>query len=166
MDNKVKNVLGEDAAVSKYDSNVKNILSTVSSFPIIIQSLLIVFLVVSGVIILNATIMDINNSTKDYGIMKAIGYDKGIISRVLVIRTLIMTAIGTIIGFILNMMSMNGVMQAIFKITPFSSIELPVIFDFTGSLLLLALFVIIGTIGTLIPARKIGRISPRLLISE
>lgn len=166
MDNKVKTVLGQDATVSKYDSNVKNILSTVSSFPIVIQSLLVIFLVVSGVIILNATIMDINNSTKDYGIMKAIGYDKGIITRVLVIRTLIMTAIGTIIGFILNMISMNSVMQAIFKVTPFSSIKLPVIFDFAGSLSLLVLFVIIGIIGTLIPARKVGRISPRLLISE
>lgn len=166
LDNKIKTVLGNDATVSKYDSNVKNILSTVSSFPIVIQSLLFIFLIVSGVIILNSTIMDINNSTKDYGIMKAIGFDKGIITRVLVIRTLIMTAVGSVFGFILNMLSMNSVMQAIFKVTPFSSIELPVIFNLTGSLSLLALFVAIGILGTLIPARKIGRISPRLLISE
>jgi len=54
----------------------------------------------------------------------------------------------------------------VFKVTPFSSIELPVIFDVVGSFVLLVLFVVIGTIGTLIPSRKIGKISPRQLIAE
>ncbi len=166
IDAKVKKLLGDQATVSKYDSNVKNILSTVSSFPVVINSLLLVFLIVSGVIILNATIMDINNSTKDYGIMKAIGCSKGLITRVLVIRTLLMTVIGTILGFIANFLSMNSVMQGIFKVTPFSSIELPVIFNAPGSFVLLVLFILIGIIGTLIPARKIGKISPKQLIAE
>lgn len=166
MDTKVKNIIGEEATVSRYDSNVKNILSTVSSFPMIIQSLLFIFLVVSGVIILNSTIMDINNSTKVYGIMKATGFSKGQIAKILVVRTLLMTIVGAIVGFIVNLLTMNSVMQVVFNATPFSSIELPVIFHGIGSLLLLVLFIAIGIIGSLIPSRKIGKISPKQLIAE
>lgn len=166
MDAKVKNIIGEEATVSRYDSNVKNILSTVSSFPMIIQSLLFIFLVVSGVIILNSTIMDINNSTKVYGIMKATGFSKGQITKILVVRTLLMTIVGAIVGFIVNLLTMNSVMQVVFNATPFSSIELPVIFDGMGSLLLLVLFIAIGIIGSLLPSRKIGKISPKQLIAE
>lgn len=166
MDTKVKNIIGEEATVSRFDSNVKNILSTVSSFPMIIQSLLFIFLVVSGVIILNSTIMDINNSTKVYGIMKATGFSKGQITKILVVRTLLMTIVGAIVGFIVNLLTMNSVMQVVFNATPFSSIELPVIFDGIGSLLLLVLFIAIGIIGSLIPSRKIGKISPKQLIAE
>lgn len=166
MDTTIKSLIGEEALVTRYDSNVKNILSTISSFPMIIQLLLIVFLTVSGVIILNSTIMDINNSTKIYGIMKATGFNKGLITKILVIRTLLMTSIGVILGFLANLLTMNSVMQGVFKVTPFSSIELPVIFNTVGSFVVIILFIVIGIIGTLIPSRKIGRISPKQLIAE
>jgi len=166
METKIKNLLSEETTVSRYDPNVKNILSTVSSFPIIIQSLLLIFFVVSGVIILNSTIMDINNSTRVYGIMKATGFGERLITRILVIRTLIMTVVGATLGFAANLLTMNSVMQGVFKVTPFSSIELPVIFGAVGSFIILILFIAIGIVGTLIPSRKIGRISPKQLITE
>lgn len=166
MNTKVKNLVGKELTVSRYDSNVKNMISTVSSFPMIIKSLLLVFLIISGVIILNSTIMDINNSNKVYGIMKSTGFSNRQITGILVIRTTIMTLVGAVLGFILNLLTMNMVMQGVFRVTPFSSIELPVIFDAVGSFVLLVLFIIIGIVGTLIPSRKIGRISPKQLIAE
>jgi putative ABC transport system permease protein len=155
MDTQVKNLVGEEVTVSRYDSNVKNILSTVSSFPIIIQTLLLIFLVISGVIILNSTIMDINNSNKVYGIMKSTGFSNGLITKILVIRTMLMTAVGAIIGFVANLLTMNLVMQGVFEVTPFSSIKLPVIFEAGGSLVLLVIFIVIGIVGTLIPSKKL-----------
>lgn len=166
VEENLKMILGKEVSVSKYDANIKNVLSTLEMFPLVINSLLVIFLLVCGVIIFNFTMIDINQSTRVYGVMKTIGYSNSSITRILVIRTVLLTSIGVIIGFVLNILTSNLIMQGIFKITPFSSIEMPVLFDGKGSLLLILLFIIMAIVATLIPARRVNRISPKMLISE
>jgi ABC-type antimicrobial peptide transport system permease subunit len=166
MDEKAKIIFGADASVTQYDSNTKNIISTTEMFPAVINSLLVVFLIVCAVIILNFTMMDINHSTRTYGIMKTIGFSNGNITKILIIKTLILTSIGTVVGVVANILTANSVMQGVFSLTPFSSIELPVIFDVSGSLIIALLVLIVSVIGTLIPARKVAVVSPKQLISE
>lgn len=166
MDRTVKDLLGNGATVSRYDSNIKNILSTVETFPLVINTLSIVFLSVCAVIILNFTMMDINHSTRVYGIMKATGFSNGQIKRILLIRSLLLTGIGTLFGGVASVLTVNRVMHGIFSLTPFSSIELPVLFDSLGSLVLILLFFLVTMVGTLIPARRVESISPKQLIAE
>jgi putative ABC transport system permease protein len=166
MEDIIGGLVDTDITVSKYDSNVKNILSTIESFPIMIRSLLTIFLIISGVIILNFTIMDIHNSTRSFGIMKATGYSTGSITKMMVIKSVLLTTIGVLLGFVLNLLTVNLVMQGVFSITPFSSITLPVLFDGVGSMIMMGMFVIIAVIATLIPARRISKISPKILMTE
>lgn len=164
--NTIENLLGTQVSVTHYDSNVKNVLSTVEMFPLIINSLLLIFLLVCGVIILNFTIIDINHSTKVFGVMKTIGYSNSSITKTLLIRSILLTSFGIVIGFSLNMLTANAVMRGIFKITPFSFIEMTVLFDGFGSLVLPILFLAIAIIATLIPAKRVNKISPKMLICE
>jgi len=54
----------------------------------VMNLLLIVFLIVSGIIVLNTAIIDIKNSTKVYGILKAVGFSNSFIVRVILIKAL------------------------------------------------------------------------------
>ncbi|MEX1378115.1 MAG: FtsX-like permease family protein [Eubacteriales bacterium] len=166
VENEIKEIAGQGAEVSQYDSNVANLIMTLESFPLVVDIMLIIFLIVGGIILLNATIMDINNSIKVYGIMKATGFSKAFISRMLVIRSLILTTVGMVIGFTVCMVSMNGIMNGVFKITPFSTISMPVIFDKQGSIFIAILFITVAIISPLAATRKLDKITPKQLISE
>lgn len=159
-------VLGDGTMVELYDSNISNVLTTVEAFPMVISILSIVLLVVAGIIIFNAIIMDINNSAKVYGIMKATGFSKVFITRMLIIRGLLTTSIGIVIGLTANVLTMDLLMDMVFKLTPFSSISMPVLFNLKGCVILGTLFVVITIISTLIPSKRIGKISPKQLIAE
>ena len=161
-----KEILGQAADISKYDSDVTNLLMTLESFPMVIKIMLFIFLLVSGIILLNSTIMDINNSIKVYGIMKATGFSKAFISRMLTVRSLILTAIGIAVGFAACMASMNGIMTAVFKITPFSTIRMPVIFDAKGCMYVAILFIAVAIVSPLIATKRLDKITPKQLISE
>jgi len=166
MDNKVKALIGANAKVTEFDSNVKNVISSVEAFPMVMNLLLLVFLTVSGIIIFNTTIIDVKNSTKVYGILKAVGFSNSFIVRVLLIKVLVVSVISVILGFILNMLTMNVIMDAVFALTPFSSINMPVLFNGIKSGILVVLFILVGIVSTLVPSRKISSVSPKQLISE
>ncbi|MDA3846904.1 MAG: FtsX-like permease family protein [Vallitaleaceae bacterium] len=166
MEKTIGALVDEPVSVVKYDANVKNVLSTIEAFPIMIKSLLVIFLIICGVIILNSTIMDISNATRSFGIMKATGYSNSSITKIMVIKSVIVTGFGVVIGFVLNLLTADIMMQGVFSLTPFSSITLPVLFDFSGSILIMGLFILIAIIATLIPARRVSQISPRILITE
>jgi len=166
MERTIHGLVDDTVSVSRYDADTKNVLSTIEAFPMMIKSLLVIFLIICGVIILNSTIMDISNSTRSFGIMKAIGYSNSSITKIMVIKSVIVTSIGVIIGFVLNLLTANSMMQAVFNITPFSSIKFPVLFDLGGSILIMGLFILIAIIATLIPARRVNQISPKMLITE
>ena len=163
---RIINVMGEGTTVEVFDSNISNVISTVSAFPTVVSLLSIVLLIVSGIIIFNSIIIDINNSTKVYGIMKATGFSKEFITRMLIIRGLLTTSIGIVIGLAANVLTMDALMNTVFKFTPFSSISMPVLFNLKGCVVLAILFVIITIISTLIPSKRIGAISPKQLIAE
>ncbi len=156
----------EDLIVTRYDSNIKNALSTLDVFPSIVRTLLIVFLIICAVIIINFTMMDIKNSTRMYGLLKATGFSNTSISKILMIKSLVITTIGICIGFVLQVSTINVILDGIFSVTPFASTKLPVKVDVTGSLVLVVLFIIISLVATFMPARKIRTISPKILMTE
>ena len=162
----ILNVVGDDTVVEEFDSNISNVLSTLEAFPTVVSLLSIVLLVVAGIIIFNSTIMDINNSTKVYGIMKATGFNNNFITKMLVIRGLMITTMGITVGLIANILTMDALMIGVFKVTPFSSISMPVLFNLKGCMLLIIFFLVITVFATLIPSKRIDTISPKQLIAE
>lgn len=166
LEKEMKRAIGSGANVKQYDNNTSSVLSTLESFPLVVGTILAIFLVVSGIILLNFTIMDINNSVKVYGIMKATGFSREFISRMLVLRSMIITIAGMAIGFTACMISMNSIMVGVFKLTPFSTIRIPVILDWQGSVLIGISFIAIAFVSPLIATKRLDKITPKQLIAE
>lgn len=155
-----------EVKVDTYDPQTKDVLDTVAPFPMIIKSLLTVFLIICSAVVLNATMMDINESTRSYGILKVIGFSNQSIAVVMLTKSLLITGVAIISGFLLNMMTANLIMKSLLSFTPFSTLEFNIAMDYTSCILLVVLFVVVTIFATLIPARKIQLISPKILISE
>jgi len=101
-----------------------------------------------------------------YGLLKATGFSNTSISKILMIKSLVITTIGICLGFVLQVSTINVILDGIFSVTPFASTKLPVKVDVSGSLVLVVLFIIISLIATFMPARKIRTISPKILMTE
>lgn len=162
----IRSALSDPLSVSWYDSMMKNVLSTLEPFPVMIIGLLTIFTIISGVIMMNWTMMDINNMTRHIGILKATGFSNSNIVNILLIKSVLLSGVGILMGFILNLLTMNPIMLSVLKLTPFSHMELPAIFDFNGSLLLMGIFLCITIFATIIPSQKINKISPKKLMVE
>lgn len=152
--------------LDRYDPQTKDVIETVAPFPIVIKSLLTIFMVISCVVILNATLMDINEATRSYGILKVIGFSNRSIAFVMIIKSLVLTIFAILLAFLLNMFTANLIMKSLLSMTPFSTLEFNISMDYTGCISLVLLFVSISVIATLLPARKIQAISPKILMSE
>lgn len=166
VEKEIQASLGDNFQVSLYDANVQNILSTLEAFPMVISMVLILFTVISAIIMVNFTIIDIQHSKRSFGIMKAIGYSNKQIVAILCTRTILLTILGTLLGLLLNSLTMNALMNGIFAITPFSDVQLPVLFNWFLSFAMVFIFIIVNLIATLIPSRNINKISPKQLIME
>lgn len=166
LDQLVKERFGNEASVTRYDGNVKSVLSTVESFPTIIKIILIVLLTICSFVLVNLTIMEVSQDSKSYGIMKVIGFSNTKIQQVLVMKTLLATGIGSIIGLLLSFTSSDFVYQIVFKMTPFPTIKMPIIYDYLGSIIIMMFILVASYVSVWLPSLRIKKISPKQLIAE
>jgi len=166
LDQEVKRLFGEHMNVNRYNSGHNEILKALEMFPVVIMVLKVLFLVVSCIVFVNLTISDMNHSMRTYGIMKSIGFSNMHIIRALTFKSFIITSVGIIIGTVLSIITLDTMMDMLLKLSPFSSGHIPILFDYNGTAVVCTLFILIGLIGTLIPARRVKKISPKQLISE
>lgn len=159
-------VLGDEVIVSEFDNESLQIISTIKALPLVTNTILIIFLIVCGIIILNWTLIDISKSTKVYGILKATGFSNNQIRTLLVVKSLTLTLSGVFAGYVLCLLTIDKIMTAMFAVTPYSTIKLPVVFIHNQGILIILLYCLIALIATLIPTKKIARISPKDLIAE
>lgn len=158
--------LGDEVTVGEFDSDTLQIASTIKTLPVVTNMILTIFLIVCGIIIFNWTFIDISRSTKVYGILKATGFSNRQLKILLIVKSLVLTLIGVLLGYSLCALTVDKTMAAMFAITPFSTIKLPVKFLHGPGIMIISLYGLMALIATLIPARKIGKISPINLISE
>ncbi len=159
-------IVQDEVSISRYDALTKDVLGTMAPFPTMVKSLLTIFLIISSIIVLNFAMMDMNESTRTFGVLKAVGYSNKSITDILLIKALLITGVAVILGFVLNLLTANLIMGSILSSTPFSSIEFTILMDYVGCALIILLFILVTIIATLIPARRIRMISPKILISE
>ncbi|MBS4537365.1 FtsX-like permease family protein [Clostridium sp. D2Q-11] len=162
----VVGVLGNEVAVSEYDSDSLQIINTVKTLPLVTNMILGIFLIVCGIIIFNWTLIDISKSTKVYGILKATGFSNKQMRILLIVKSLTLTVMGVFAGYILCLLTIDKVMTTMFAVTPYRSIKLPVSFIHSQGILIVLLYCVIALIATLIPTKKIASISPKDLITE
>lgn len=166
IEESIIDLLGDGATVAEFDSDSLQIISTIKTLPFVTNMVLAIFLIVCGIIIFNWTLIDISRSTKVYGILKATGFSNKQLRILLIAKSLILTLIGVFAGYILCALTIDKVMTAMFKVTPYSTIKLPVEFIHGQGILIIALYCLIALVATLIPTRRIASISPKDLITE
>jgi putative ABC transport system permease protein len=115
-------------------------------------------LVVSVFIILNTYLMNVGERRRQLSILRAIGATKGQVMRLLLAEGLLMGAVGTVIGMLVGLAGaiyLSKVMAGLFQV------NMPELELSYGPFALGALFGLgISMLGTYLPARKAGRISP------
>jgi len=113
---------------------------------------LIIVLIVGGISIGNYMWANVNERKKEIGILRMIGYHKGHIYYILVMKAFIMGLIGGIAGYIV------GTLAAVWLGPKFIGIEVSPIYIYL--LLSIALSMLISVVGSLIPAYMAGKIEP------
>ncbi|QVK17599.1 FtsX-like permease family protein [Mycoplasmatota bacterium] len=166
IEESITDVLGDTAIVDEFGSDAQEIINTVKSFPTVTNMILGIFIIVCGIIIFNWTIIDITHSVKTYGILKATGFSNSELRVLLISKSVILTLIGIISGYVLCALTVDKVMVGMLSLTPFSTIKLPVVFSHNQGLLIALLYCLIALIATLIPTKRIASISPKNLIAE
>lgn len=130
----------------------------------VLAFLSLVFLLVSGVSIFNSTVMGINESKKQFGIYKAIGFVEGQIRMVMISKSIILGLVSILVGLCLYGLLAEPTMSYLGQ--QIGLAEYPMIFDVIGSLLVVPVIILLSVFSVWVPSRRITKIKPRELIVE
>lgn len=165
VEEKIKKKYADNVGIEKEDFASKSLKNTTQKVTSILLYVSVIFLIVCAFAIFNWTLMDIKNSSKMYGILKANGMSNFKIIRILLFKSWFITLAGCAIGIVMSMLLAAPLLIYFisfgFKLTSFV-ITVP----FNLALLISLLFIATSTISTLIPGLRIGKITPRILIVE
>jgi putative ABC transport system permease protein len=136
------------------------IMNLVGSAQTLIFSVIIIALFISAVGIINTLIMSVNERTREFGMMKAVGASGWDIGRLIVIETLIMTLLGCIAGLAVSMAGaklIEGFVRGVIPYAPSGNLLLVepwLVFSCIG------FAVVIGLLCSIYPALKSARLTP------
>ena len=136
------------------------IMNLVGSARTLITSVIIVAIIISAVGIINTLLMSVNERTREFGMMKAIGASGLDIGRLVLIETLFITVIGGIIGLLLAMLGSSLIEAFVKGIIPYSPAG-RLMAPEPGLVGLCLLFsVVIGFVCGIYPAIRSSRLTP------
>lgn len=166
MNKKISERLNESVQIEEYDSNIGSVKESIAMFPVVMNMLLGIFMIVCAIVCINTSVIDISNSRRVYGIMKAGGFTTHSIKAVLLIKSSILTIVGVLLGYVAATLTKDLIMVLALSVTPFKHTVIAMISDPVMTGVIIIIFIAITIIGTLIPTRRVNRISPKQLISE
>jgi putative ABC transport system permease protein len=136
------------------------IMNLVGSARTLIISVIIVAIIISAVGIINTLLMSVNERTREFGMMKAVGASGFDIGRLVLIETLFVTVIGGVIGLLLSILG-SGLIEGFVKgIIPYSPAGRLMVLE-PGLIGLCLLFsIIIGVVCGIYPAIRSSRLTP------
>ncbi len=136
------------------------IMNLVGSARTLIISVIIVAIIISAVGIINTLLMSVNERTREFGMMKAIGASGLDIGKLVLIETLFITVMGGVIGLLLSTLGsslIEGFVKGIIPYSPGGKLMTPE----PGLVGLCLLFsIIIGFVCGIYPAIKSSRLTP------
>ena len=136
------------------------IMNLVGSARTLLISVIIVAIIISAVGIMNTLLMSVNERTREFGMMKAIGASGMDIGRLVLIETMFITVIGGVIGLLLSTLG-SGLIEGFVKgIIPYSPAGRLMALE-PGLIGLCLLFsIIIGFVCGIYPAVRSSRLTP------
>ncbi|MCF8475294.1 MAG: FtsX-like permease family protein [Emcibacter sp.] len=162
---RLESSLGSAVDVEPREKFIQSQLQSITlSIGMVLAFLSLVFLLVSIVNIFNSTVMGINESKKQFGIYKAIGFVQSQIRLIMVSKSVILGILAIIIGLGLYALLAQPTMSYLGQ--QIGMPEYPMIFDVFGSLLVVPVILISNIFSVWLPSRRITKIKPRELIVE
>jgi len=136
------------------------IMNLVGSARTLLISVIIVAIIISAVGIMNTLLMSVNERTREFGMMKAIGASGMDIGRLVLIETMLITVIGGVIGLLLSALGsglIEGFVKGIIPYSPAGRLMAPE----PGLIGLCLLFsIVIGFVCGIYPAIRSSRLTP------
>ncbi len=160
---RIEAVLGSAVDVEPREKFIQSQLNSLTmSIGMVLAFLSLMFLLVSAVNVFNSTVMGINEGKKQFGIYKAIGFVHQQIRLVMISKNIILGLVSVVIGLGLYVLLTEPTMSYLTRQVGIS--EYPMVFDISGSLMVIPVIIILNILSVWIPSRRIARIKPRELI--
>jgi putative ABC transport system permease protein len=142
------------------------IMNLVGSARTLLYTVIVIAICISGGGIINSLLMSVNERTREFGMLKAIGASGLDIGFLVLYETLIITTLGGILGIVVAVIGsgfIEGFVRNAIPYAPSGSL-----FSFEPALVLIALVfsIVLGLICGIYPAIRSGRLSPMETIRE
>jgi putative ABC transport system permease protein len=136
------------------------IMNLVGSAQALLFSVIIIALFISAVGIMNTLIMSVNERTREFGMMKAVGASGGDVSRLIIVETLIITMIGCGAGLIVALLGSKLVESFVRGVIPYSPAGELISIDPSLVFICIGFALAIGLLCSIYPAVKCARLTP------
>lgn len=136
------------------------IMNLVGSAQTLLFSVIIIALFISAMGIINTLIMSVNERMREFGMMKAVGASGWDIARLIVIETMIITAIGCTVGLIVALAGSSLVEGFVRNAIPYAPSGALISVDPGIVMLCIAYALGIGLLCSIYPAIKSARLTP------
>jgi putative ABC transport system permease protein len=142
------------------------IMNLVGSARTLLYTVIIIAILISGAGIVNSLLMSVNERTREFGMLKAIGASGLDIGILVLSETLIISTLGGILGIVVAVAGSGFIEEYVRDAIPYAPAGS--LFSFEPVLVLIALVfsIILGLICGLYPAIRSGRLSPMETIRE
>jgi putative ABC transport system permease protein len=135
-------------------------MNLVGSAQALLFSVIIIALFISAVGIMNTLIMSVNERTREFGMMKAVGASGGDVSRLIIVETLIITMIGCGAGLIVALLGSKLVESFVRGVIPYSPAGELISIDPSLVFICIGFALAIGLLCSIYPAVKCARLTP------
>ncbi len=156
-----KNSVNSLAAETLVDS-VFNEVIAILIVPMSIMGLM--FVLVTFIIIYSTCRMSIRKESKTYGIYKSVGMTSTKIRRSVTSGVVVLSIIGALLGIVVGVSILPIFMES--ALSSYGIVELPLIFNWVGILLMASISIIAAGLGSWLSSRIIAKTSPRILVVE
>jgi len=136
------------------------IMNLVGSAQTLLFSVIIIALFISAVGIINTLIMSVNERTREFGMMKAVGASGWDVSRLIVMETLILTLIGCAVGLIVSLAGSKLVESFVRSVIPYAPAGNLIVVEPWLVFACIGFALVIGLLCSIYPAIKSARLTP------
>lgn len=149
---------GDDVYVFPFDSVIKEMETTMTSFSLLMGSVASISLFVGGVGIMNMMLTNVTERIREIGLRKSLGARRRDITKQFLLEAIMLCVIGGVIGIVLGLLGAWGLGAVVGSVQPgmtvVPAISVPVILGAVG------VCVLIGIVFGYYPARRAARLDP------
>jgi putative ABC transport system permease protein len=136
------------------------IMNLVGSAQTLLFSVIIIALFISAVGIMNTLIMSVNERTREFGMMKAVGASGGDVARLIIIETLLITLVGCAVGLLVSLAGSKLVESFVRGVIPYAPSGDLIIIQPWLIFACIGFALVIGLLCSIYPAIKSARLTP------